>query len=502
MLFGTVSTSIPQIILLANWLFEGNYKEKFKTLKGHKIFWILSAVFLMHVLGLIHTAYMEAGLSDIRIKIPLILLPLIFFSTKPLNKKELNLLLGLFVTGIVLSSFWCMYYYYSHVIIDMRKVSRFMSHIRFGLFINLGICTLVYFIITSVKNAVKIVSGLIMVYLFWFMFNFGLVTGLVMFGFVAAVYSVLLIIKQNIKIKLIGLLVILTGACAGFWFVDVEWKASNYVDASKANIAGQKSAAGRSYYKISDNLHTENGFYVANNIQYDELFNGWPAISRLSVYADDKRGNPVIWTLIRYMTSKGFTKDSVGLTQLTKEDVLCIENGITNYKYADASALRKRVKEFLWEYQAYKNGANPSGNTLLMRFEFWKASLYIIKRNVWTGVGTGDAQMAFHKTYNRTNTKLSLDWRLRSHNQFLAITVCFGILGLIVFVFSLFYPVISLRKKVSGLYLAFLFIAVTSFLTEDTLESQSGVSFYAYFNTLFLWLAYENKNGNNYNQNL
>jgi hypothetical protein len=50
-----------------------------------------------------------------------------------------------------------------------------------------------------------------------------------------------------------------------------------------------------------------------------------------------------------------------------------------------------------------------------------------------------------------------------------------------------------LRKKLSPLYFAFLFIAVISFLTEDTLESQSGVTFFAYFNSLFLWLGYTAK---------
>ena len=229
---------------------------------------------------------------------------------------------------------------------------------------------------------------------------------------------------------------------------------------------------------------------MSNNIQYDEIFSGWLKLSKKEIFADDKRGNAVIWTILRYMTSKGLTKDSVGLTQLNKTDVENIEKGITNYKYIDASPLRIRIKEFLWEYQDYKNGANPSGNTMLMRFEFWKAAIYIIQRNVWVGVGTGDAQAAFNKAYYRTETKLSPDWRLRSHNQFLAIAVCFGVLGFTLFVFSLIYPIVVLRKKLGGLYFIFLFIAVVSFFTEDTLESQSGVSFFAYFNSLLLWLGY------------
>jgi hypothetical protein len=493
MLFGTVPTSIPQIILFSNWVFEGNFKEKFRTLKGNKIFWILSSVFLMHLLGLFNTTNIEAGLNDIRIKVPLMLLPLVFFSTKSLDKKELNLLLSLFVAGIVLSSFWCIYYYYSHTIIDLRKVSRFMSHIRFGLFINMGICTLVYFIMEGKKTIDRIVSIFIILYLLWFMLYFGLVTGLVLFGLVSAAFVLYLIIKQNTKIKLVGLSALILGACVGIWFLNSEWKRNNFVDTSINNVPKEKSLSGRPYYPVGLKKQTENGFYLAYNIQYDELYKGWLKLSNREILQNDKKGNPLIWTMLRYMTSKGLTKDSTGLAQLSKEDVQNIENGITNYNYVGASPLRMRVKGFLTEYQDYKNGANPSGKTMLMRFEFWKAAIYIIKRNVWLGVGTGDSQAAFYKAYYRTDTKLSHEWRLRSHNQFLAIAVSFGVFGLALFIFSLVYPAFVLRKKLSGLYFIFLFIAVVSFLTEDTLESQSGVSFFAYFNTLLLWVGYSKK---------
>ncbi len=494
MLFGTVPTSIPQIILFSNWVFEGRYKEKFSLLKGNKIFWILSSVFLLHILGLLNTTNIESGFSDIRIKVPLMLLPLVFFSSKPLDKRELNLLLSLFITGIVLSSFWCIYYYSTHLIIDMRQASRFMSHIRFGLFINMGICTLVYYFMESQKTIDKIISGLVIIYLLWFMLNFGMVTGLLMFGLVSVAFVIYLMVKQNLKIKLIGFSLLVIGAVSGLVFVNSVWKENNFIDSSPANAKKQKSLSGRDYYPVTKNKQTENGFYVAQNIQYEEIYKAWPSLSKVGVFQNDKKKNQIIWTMTRYLTSKGLTKDSFGLAQLDKKDIENIENGITNYKYADASPLRRRVKEFLWEYQDYKNGANPSGNTMLMRFEFWKAAVYIIKRNFWTGVGTGDAQAAFNKAYYRTETKLTHDWRLRSHNQFLAITVSFGVFGLLLFVFSLFYPLLKLRKKLPGLYFAFFFIAVISFLTEDTLESQSGVSFFAYFNSLLLWLGY-NKNG-------
>jgi hypothetical protein len=493
MLLGTVSTSIPQFILLGNWLLEGKFKEKWSDIKPNQIFWVLSAVFFMHVLGMIHSTDIEFGLKDLRIKIPLLLLPLIFFTTKPLQKKELELLLWLFIAGITLSLFWCVYYSFTHVLPDIRKASRFISHIRLSLFICLGISVLTFFMITKHDLKIRLAAFALIFFFLWFMIKFGLVTGLLMLGFLVFLFLLYLVVKQELKVKIIGLSVVLIGLIIVLFYIGKEWKAATYIDPGPDNTIKQKSLSGRPYFEVKENWQVENGYYVAYNIQYEELYKQWPALSEMEIHGNDKKGNPLIWTLLRYMSSKGLTKDSAGLKQLSKEDVRNVESGLTNYKYEEISALSKRLRDFITEYQSYRHGANPSGNTMLMRFEFWKAAVYIIQRNPLFGVGTGDAPRAFEKAYYRTDTKLSREWRLRSHNQFLAITVSFGFAGLMVFLFSIFYPLKVLREKLHPIYFVFIAIALVSFVTEDTLESQAGVSFYAYFNTLFLWLAYRSE---------
>ena len=49
--------------------------------------------------------------------------------------------------------------------------------------------------------------------------------------------------------------------------------------------------------------------------------------------------------------------------------------------------------------------------------------------------------------YVATNSKLDVVWRLRCHNQYLAITVAFGFVGLLLFLFYLLYPAIVLKKS-------------------------------------------------------
>lgn len=493
-MFGTVPTSIPQFILFGNWLLEGRFNEKWQRIKTNKIFWILSSVYLLHLLGLLHTTELARGLDDIRIKIPMLLLPLVFFSSAPITKKELHMLFRFFILAVVLSSLWCLFYYYSHELSDVRKASRFMSHIRFGLFINLCIGVLFYLMRAEKKLAITLGGAITIIYLLLVMTLLGMVTGLMLFAILFLLYILYLVLSQGLMYKLIGVFVLLTTFSLCYFVAQSEWDKLNYVDASEKNVAKEKTLSGRPYYRIDTaNFHTENGFYIAKNIQYFELTNEWRKRSQLDLYKQDSKGIEPAWNLIRYLTSKGLTKDSAGVVQLSNEDIAYIEKGATNYKYTDVSPLRLRLKDFFWEYKDYKQGFNPSGNTLLMRLEFWKAAVYIIQRNLWVGVGTGDVQRAFEKAYYRTNTKLSHEWRLRSHNQFLAITVAFGLTGLLVFLISIIYPALTLRKKLSGLYWLFLSIALISFLTEDTLETQSGVSFFAYFNTLFLWLANSGK---------
>lgn len=489
-MFGTVPTSIPQFVLFGNWLLEGRWKEKWSFIKSNRIFWILSSVFILHLLGLIHTMDLQRGLDDIRIKIPLLLLPLVFFTTSPLTKSELNLVLKFFIAGVVVSALWCLFYYYSHELTDIRKASRFMSHIRFGLFINLAIAVLVYYLRDTQTIVQKILILFLILYLIGVMFLLSLVTGLVMLLIMVGFYLLYYIFNQKFIYKMLGLSTLLVLTLVAFYFFKSEWQQFNYVSGDASNSQKKESYSGRVYFSPdTTNKHTENGYYIAYNLQYDELHAQWPKRSKLPVYGKDKKGGKIIWTLIRYLSSKGLAKDSVGIASLSQQDVSNIENGVTNYVYADASPIANRLHELFWEYRDYKQGSNPSGNTLLMRMEFWKAAVYIIKRSPWIGVGTGDAQRAFTKAYHRTKTKLTHEWRLRSHNQFLAITVSFGVIGLAVFLFSLAYPSIVLRKYVHGLYFVFLLIAVVSFFTEDTLETQSGVSFFAFFNTLFIWGA-------------
>ena len=494
-MFGGFPISIPEFILFGNWLLEGGFIRKWQTFKTNKIVWLLMSMYVLQFVGLIYTNEIKTGIDFIRIMIPIGLFPLVFFTTEPLKKIEFKALLYIFITGLIISSLWCLIYFFTHPGMDPRKAARFMSHIRLGLFVNLGISTLVYLIFQERESLKKMLFALLIIFLIYFMIQVSLITGLALLVILTILFTFYSVLNQNVGIKIISIIILLSLLSTILFFIKSEWDSYKYVDTSAANSLQIKSVSGRIYDPLLNNKHTENGFFISNNIQSEELEKEWPRKSATPLNKYDPKPNALIWTLIRYMSSKGLTKDSVGMQQLSGTDIQNIEKGVTNYKYADASALRKRANQFFWEYEDYKENFNPSGNTVLMRLEFWKAAIYIIERNLLFGVGTGDAQRAFNKAYLRTNTNLSFEWRLRSHNQFLAITVSFGISGLILFIFYLLYPIIKLRNTLHPVYFAFFCIALISFLTEDTLESQTGVTFFSYFNSLFLWAAYYENDG-------
>jgi len=77
---------------------------------------------------------------------------------------------------------------------------------------------------------------------------------------------------------------------------------------------------------------------------------------------------------------------------------------------------------------------------------------------------------------------------LRAHDQYLEITVGFGLVGLAWFLLSIFYPGIKTKKIFTYFYFIFWLIFMLSLFTEDTLETEAGATFYAFFNSFFLFL--------------
>jgi len=229
----------------------------------------------------------------------------------------------------------------------------------------------------------------------------------------------------------------------------------------------------------------ENGYYIYKNIAIKELVTAWNERSDVSFFDYDAKGFRISGTLFRYLTSKGLHKDRYGVYQLTTQDLKNIENGIANIEHVNGG-LRTRVKKSVFQLNKYFKYNDPRGSSIAQRMEYWQTGLTIVESHFLIGVGTGDAKQNFNEVYCATNTKLlPQNWN-RAHNQFLTFLITFGIIGLLLFITLLITAIVYNRSNLDFYFLAFYAIVMLSFLWEDTLETQPGVTFFAFFFTLFL----------------
>ncbi len=485
--------SLGQFVLLGNWILEGDFRRKWRVMKSSKALWVLCSFYLMHLLGLLYTSDFNYALNDLRIKLPLLWLPLLFITSAPLTQREFKFLLHTFIFSVLSASLICFSVwlgYTKHKVVDIRDISIFTSHIRFALMIVLCIALLFQDYFKS--GSWYLYLGKILLVL-WFIAFLGIMesmTGILILLLLSCFMLIRYLLRGRfLAIKLIPASVLLAMLVYGIMVINREWKSYFHLKDSAYNTINpnEKTPGGRLYFHDTNTRVTENGYYVWIYNSYPELQQEWDKRSQVNYNSTDAKGNLLAFTLVRYLSAKGLKKDSAAVAQLKPEEIKLIEQGVSNYLYADRGNLASRLHELIWEYDNYRNGGSSSGHSLFMRLEYWKTAWHIIKNNPFGGVGTGDTQQAFKQQYLADHSALNKRWQLHSHNQFLTITVSFGIIGLCIFMLWIFYPVLAVKNK-SPYFILFFIIAMLSMLNEDTLETQAGVTFFGFFYAFFNFL--------------
>jgi O-antigen ligase len=195
------------------------------------------------------------------------------------------------------------------------------------------------------------------------------------------------------------------------------------------------------------------------------------------------------------MTSAGLRKDSSGVAKLSDEDIRRIELGYTSV-HTPNNPLIQRLEGTFFEINAFMNGAPPQGGSLSQRAVYLQTGLKVAAKNWLLGTGTGDVNQAMLNQYAEDRSSLEPDFQRRPHNQYLTFLITFGVAGLIYFVWlNGFAMVLALRSN-NFMAIGFTMLAALSFLAEDTLETQIGVSFFAFFYAFLLLPSDEQNAGN------
>ena len=479
--------SFGLVLVSANWLAEGKWKEKWETMRHQPLLWVVGLLYLTHVAGLLYTENWDYARQDLLIKLPLIVVPLIFATTTPLSAKEWRTLLFIYLFAVCFSAMYGLIHFQLHdELTDKRFLAVHISYIRF----ELNLCFALFVSIYLWKHRPNRCLGWLCVaaalWLCAIMIYIGAITAIALtIGCILVTLPVWAIRQKTWYIRWLIPTTLGMGCVVGLLLFLFHVRQYTHTDFDFAT-ADSFTANGHPYCDTLETQQIENGMYLYAYLCDEELEQAWNARSELDYrHYEEENGFFIRNSLIRYLNSRGLRKDSMGLSQLSDEEVAQIEQGVSNVHYLSDNGFKVRFYENLWEIIGYLRCKQGLGS-VPQRFEAWEASLYAIRTHPWFGVGTGDVKDAFLQALQETDSPIE-GILVRSHNQYISFCMAFGVIGLLVILFSLLYPPFATKRK-SMLYGIFLLIVLVSMLADDPLERQDGVSLFAVFNSLFLFL--------------
>ena len=492
--------SLSQFFLVANWLIEGQLYDKWKKIKTNKPLLLFLTLFFTHIIWLLNTCNFQYAIHDIRIKLPLLVFPVIISSTQPLNKQELLKILkyftnSVFVATLILFSLYlgCCNFEYTNT----KNISIFISHIRFSLMITFSIFIYLYFFVKNEKffniKYHKIAYIVLILWKIFFLLLLQARTGILIFFLILPIFVFRMnnLFVKKIIVKYAIYFVTLFFVITPVYYVYYVIK--KFYDVEQLNFSQlPKYTPKNNIYYHNPNLPIlENGHYVWTYISYPELEEGWKKLSKIPFDSLDKKGQKIKFTLIRYLTSKGLTKDAKGISQLSLEDVKLVENGETNYLAKNKFSIYYLIYKIIWQIDVYLKIKEANNYSLIQRYEYLKVAFSIIRDNFWFGTGTGDVYDEYLKKYKSGISSLDkIHWH-RAHNQIVTFFVTFGIVGFVIAIISIILPPYYTGAYKMLLFNIFFLIIFLSFLNEDTLETQMGVTFFSFFYTIFVF-GYKN----------
>ncbi|MFO7868069.1 MAG: O-antigen ligase family protein [Bacteroidales bacterium] len=493
LVWGNLFITLSAYFLLAFWILEGNYKHKLRQLISSKPALFFLAIFSVILIWSLSQITHEVARKELWQTTPLFVYAFVIGSKKPLSQVQFKSILLVFLFSITVNSIfnYLQFHTFYNDYADIRKVSFFMSYIRLALYSILGIVICGYYLYFSPNQIHSKKQGLILlgcfIWLIYFVLYLGSITGYILLFTLLGITALTYTFKHKEKyIKYASLALIIIAFSYVCTVMYEELQLFIHPDTIEVSEIDTHTQLGNSYKPFSKQGIIENGHWVNLYMCKKELKKNWHTYSSIPLHKHDKKNQPIISTLIRYMTSKNLRKDSSGLAQLTKKDIQNIENGCTNYRFTNNNSFRNRIYETIWEFHYYLQGNSPAGHTVTQRFEFIKCAFEVIQKHPVWGTGPAHAITELHAQYPQQTYHLPQQYWHKPHNQFILFVLLYGIVGASIIFISLtalFY--LSFRSQ-HTLAISWAIITIIAFLNEDMLDSINGLVFFSFFGCLFL----------------
>lgn len=469
--------SMATILLLLFWFFVPGPRTGWKAFKKNRIAVLLLGLFAIHVIWLLNTSDFSYAFKDLRIKLTLAVLALVLGSV-PFERRQLKLFFLALSAGVWIATLsgYVRYLNLPPDFHDYREIVQGVSHIRLSLMMVMLVAGIIYFWreLTNVWRAYSLVV-IVNVLVFFNVLQSAT-------GFMVLMVTLWFTILYVLWRKPLRYLLLFSGGslliCGGIFGYCYMYYQEYFTPKNPNEELALYTANGRPYTHHTNLGLVENGNYIYNYINKVELDSTWNRRSDRKIVSDSSK-KAIEPNLMRYLTSKGLRKDSAGIMQLSDADIRNIEHGYPNERYANSSGLYHRFHAFMFGMHVYHTTGVASGLSFFQRVVFWKTAIHIIKQHFWLGTGTGDIKQAFYDAHRELHPDLDKRYWLRSHNQFLTFFAAFGVFGFAYFL--MLFGFAFYRRRWDYLTVAFLLVAFISCLTEDTIESQAGVTFFAVF---------------------
>jgi hypothetical protein len=496
--FSVYTTSMFQLVMLANYLIELGYREKWRKVASNRALQVFLLIFGLHALGLLWSSDLAYGLKDFKIKLPLLAFPVIIATSVPLLSTQVRRILLFFSLSVFVATLTSLLKLAGWLpdwlpgsIEGYRDLSLFISHIRFSLMIVLVLLVSFYFLFIkrdSVPKLERIYYTAVLIWFPVFLLLLKSLTGIVAAGLLAffLLLRALFEIRDQV-IRFMALVPVIMIPLFSILYLSHAVEKFYTIDALVEEELDEYTIEGNPYRHHTQNREVENGHYTWIYVCDEELEREWNELSKISYSDNASNGLSIKVTLIRFLTSKGLRKDAAGLRKLSGQEIGAIEKGMANHIFMKRFRLYPRIYEVIWEVDRYKMGHNPSEKSVVQRYLYLEAGWNIAREHLLIGVGNGDVKQEFLSYYDSVNSPLTEKWRLRAHNQYLTFLISFGVPGLIIFVVALVLPLFLAGRQRSFLACGFLILLMSTMLSEDSLETATAVAFSALFYALFVF---------------
>lgn len=277
--------SIFILLLVFNWLIEGDFKIKCKRLINNRGVLLFMGFYLLHILGCSYTENINEGMFDLEKKLSILILPLVIGTSNHLNKNQIEKLLKCFVFAGTLAMLICfsyaLYKYYTSDTKDYFYYHKLGSIIGFhavyfSFYLGFSFCIIAFFLFkgaSALRCIHKVLYSLLMLFTLIFIFMLSSKTIIVSICLIINIFLIIWIArKKNIIIAITFAIVV--NAFALFVLFNLPYTKSrfNEIVNSKLDFINQKEYAPETVftgasirfaiYKFSIEILNENQAWV------------------------------------------------------------------------------------------------------------------------------------------------------------------------------------------------------------------------------------------------